>query len=166
MSFGLSCGLPIFPNVTEKPAYVQLLEQKLDISINDSQQIAFTACRTTGVQLSNGQTVAYDHVVTNLGGGYDTNQFQFSAPLSGLYQFTVTVMSGMNTIIHLRIVKNGSELVKVFSTGHWDETGTNVVNVHLHKNDRVWVQAMDTSSSLEGGFGYNCFSGNLIQADV
>ncbi|KAK3104186.1 hypothetical protein FSP39_025114 [Pinctada imbricata] len=74
-------------------------------------------------------------------------------------------MARVSSEIHVHIVKNGAELVKIYSAPAISESGSNEVNVQLEKNDMVWMQNMDTGVRLQPGL-WNCFSGALLNADV
>jgi hypothetical protein len=60
--------------------------------------------------LSGGETIIWNLVYHNVGGGYDSSDGLFTAPVSGYYSFTVWGMTSGNTsgVIELQFQKNGS----------------------------------------------------------
>jgi hypothetical protein len=102
--------------------------------------IGFTARLTTGAYLGDGQTVKYDNVITNYGGGYNRWTGHFTAPRKGLYQFTFSIMCPPGKHTSLVMVKNGKGVVVVYSDGHGYDTDTEAVAVVLRRGDSVWMK--------------------------
>ena len=92
----------------------------------------------------------------------------FIAPVPGTYQFFTTIMSeNNNDYIETEIVKNGSQLVEMYSGGSTGyDSSSNMVNVYLQKGDHVWVRvhgAYSNTFKIHGGF--STFSGYLLRMD-
>lgn len=64
--------------------------------------------------------------------------------------------------IHLQLVQNGKELVRLW-TGGGDsyELASHTINVRLDKHDRIWVQNLH-QASVYASEKYNIFSGVLL----
>ncbi|XP_021359604.1 cerebellin-2-like [Mizuhopecten yessoensis] len=115
------------------------------------------------LQLGEHQTLEFDHVVTNVGNGYDSRHGHFTAPVAGLFSFTSTVLlsSSNNHLMQLNIVKNGVDIGHLFSYSALDK-GTRTVVLQLSVGDMVWVRNRDNNSPEIFGLGYTTFSGFLI----
>ncbi|VDI79696.1 Hypothetical predicted protein [Mytilus galloprovincialis] len=120
-----------------------------------------------GENLGIGQTVLFEHVITNIGGGLDPNTSIFKAPITGVYHFDAIVMSHHGE--DMEIVKNGNGLVRLYS-GNGDTWGVGMQSVVIQMNagDDVWVRVLDIPSFNDGNirvFGslWSSFSGFLVQ---
>ena len=51
--------------------------------------MAFSAGLTHNMNISHAETVVYDKVFTNIGGGYNNNTGIFNVPTAGIYAFQV-----------------------------------------------------------------------------
>ncbi|XP_071147490.1 uncharacterized protein [Mytilus edulis] len=116
-----------------------------------------------------GQTVLFEHVITNIGGGFDQNTGTFKAPITGVYHFDVIVMSHSGEDMETEIVKNGQTLVRLYS-GNGDTWGVGMqaVVVQMNVGDDVWVRVYDYPLINSGNvrvFGrlWSSFSGFLLQ---
>ncbi|XP_060678230.1 complement C1q tumor necrosis factor-related protein 3-like [Hemiscyllium ocellatum] len=86
--------------------------------------------------------ILYDQVTVNQGQGYDPATGTFSAPVTGIYQFTYSLLGktdSLDTAIHL--VVNQERVNYIHSVLKADQAQTASVTVILSLNvgDRVWV---------------------------
>ncbi|CAC5418822.1 C1QL [Mytilus coruscus] len=116
-----------------------------------------------------GQTVSFEHVITNVGGGFDPNTSTFKAPIAGVYHFDVIIMSHYGEDMETEIVKNGKTLVRLYS-GNGDTWGVGMqaIVVQMNAEDDVWVRVYNNSGINNGnvriyGFLWSSFSGFLLQ---
>ncbi|KAK7506692.1 hypothetical protein BaRGS_00002167 [Batillaria attramentaria] len=101
------------------------------------------------------QTLVFDRVDLNQGGDYDKDTGFFTAPVSGLYQFS------------LHILKNGGEIAEVEASGDdkYLDRSSNTVLVQLHAGDKIWVRrASGDATEIQGGFRTS-FAGVLLVPD-
>ncbi|OWF49936.1 Complement C1q-like protein 4 [Mizuhopecten yessoensis] len=128
--------------------------------------VGFSASLSTTTALGDSQIVVFDTVVTNDGNGYDTRHGHFTAPVAGLYAFSVTVMCyGDESEIHAAIVRDGQKIGVVFANGNHFDNGSKLVVVRLQAGQMVWVEhTYDPSGNKINGAGYSSFSGFLIRA--
>ncbi|XP_071180307.1 heavy metal-binding protein HIP-like [Mytilus edulis] len=119
---------------------------------------AFTASLTSHKNLGN-EVIIFDKIWLNMGGAYDNDTGVFTAPKTGLYSISTTVMSHHNSDLHCYLWKNNERMVLAFGTDL--STGTLNVVVALKRNDTVYVKHI---SSTENIFGdeRSTFSGYLI----
>ena len=133
------------------------------------EEVGFTARLSTHLKsLGKDRPIRFDYVVSNIGSAYDIITGVFIAPVPGTYMFYTTVMSEYNNeFIETEIVKNGAQLVELYSgaPNGFDSSG-NMVIVPLNKGDHVWVKVHGANSntfSIHGGF--STFSGFLLRLD-
>jgi hypothetical protein len=128
--------------------------------------IAFTACLGSSPKvLGPHQAVEFDHVILNEGGAYDPRHGVFRAPVSGVYQFTLTFLNDAAHAAYIEIVKEGAQLAFSFSKNGDYNTGTIQVNIRVNAGQDVWCRSAYPSGSnsyLHPTGGYSCFSGHII----
>lgn len=102
----------------------------------------FSSCCTR--KFVAGQTVIYNLVLYQVGGGYDISTGIFTAPRAGLYIIHSTVASDRRESFWSRIVINGS--VKAGMMAYNDaniniyQSASNLIVQQLQVGDRVWIQ--------------------------
>lgn len=125
--------------------------------------MAFTATLSqTDKTLGYHQTVEYDHVITNLGNGYDPRHGHFTCPVKGLYLFAVTVLSSSrgSHALYTEVVKNGNRVTRLYNTITEASSTTSVFLITLEVGEMVWVRSLN--SEIIHGYGYDSFAGTLI----
>lgn len=70
--------------------------------------------------LHHNQRIEYDHVITNIGEGYD-NSGKFTAPVDGVYSFTLTYMTKKGAKAYIGGFVDGKQIVW---TGMHDQSAT------------------------------------------
>ncbi|CAG2244954.1 C1QL [Mytilus edulis] len=104
----------------------------------EKERPAFTASLTSHKNLAGYEVVIFDKIWLNMGGAYDNDTGVFTAPKTGLYSISTTVMSYTNSNLHCDLWKNNEKLVRAFGTKY--STGTLNVVVALKKSDTVYVK--------------------------
>lgn len=113
-------------------------------------------------ELGHTETIVFDIVRTNNGGHYDPSTGKFTAPVSGTYQFTATILSGYDEAIETMLVVNDSEIARIFSGGYLSQgSGSNSIIVNLNKGDTVAVQVFYSQGDYISG-QWSSFSGHLL----
>ncbi|XP_063413026.1 complement C1q subcomponent subunit C-like [Mytilus trossulus] len=104
-----------------------------DIETKPSQResVAFSVTRTTDTQLSPLQTLVFDKVYLNEGGGYNAHTGLFTAPVNGIYYFAVTFMAQSGNT-HLLLLKNNHEIARGYGDSTYD-IGSIVSSAYLKK---------------------------------
>ncbi|KAL3852115.1 hypothetical protein ACJMK2_015798 [Sinanodonta woodiana] len=133
---------------------------------NNTSPFAFSAALSSTISnLGQRQQVVFDKVINNVGNGYDARHGTFTAQVTGVYEFSVTVLSSGGNFIGAEIVKNGEPVAKA-RTGDasYYTMGTSIVTLQLQKGDDVWVDHIsETDSNKLEGQSFTTFSGYLIQ---
>jgi len=164
---------------TLAPTSVQLLTGNVArLTVNSSgyvttpSQVAFVAGLTTGQSLTQGvyQTLVPNFTSRNQGGGYNTSSGVFTAPVAGMYLFTLVtlfypVASGSN--MDTRYLINGSTPTNITSFQGTAPPGQHCNRelsfiVYLSASDTFQLQA---NSSVTGASFYGtqtAYSGMLI----
>ena len=130
--------------------------------------VAFSAKLTTDVNLGQDQTVAYNNVITNVGGAYDLNTGYFTSLVKGVYIFSASIFTLPDHQVHLHMVRNGKVITSLFSQNTGWDLGSQTIIVILEEGDIVWVKHDSTRHHDVAGKStitksYNTFSGALLQ---
>lgn len=83
----------------------------------------------------------YDHVITNIGEGYDTNTGKFTAPVDGVYSFTWTYMTRKGAKVYIGGFVDGKQIVWTCmfeQTAAWASTTGNLV-IRMKKGSQFWT---------------------------
>ncbi|XP_063427138.1 uncharacterized protein LOC134710679 [Mytilus trossulus] len=131
--------------------------------------IGFTAVIGTHKEhLAIHQTIIFENVQTNEGFGYNSSSGVFKASVSGLYYFSVVIMSHATEDIETEIVKNGFPIASTYSgdSTTWN-AGTQSTVLHLNVGDSVYIRIYNNPTVNDGnvrvfGYGWSSFSGVRI----
>ncbi|XP_063416512.1 complement C1q-like protein 4 [Mytilus trossulus] len=141
------------------------LKYELDSAKNKRQLgegIGFYARRKQSGALGAQQTIVFEHIHENHGNGYDSRQGHFTAPVSGLYQFSTTIYSMDNYGVHCEMVKNGQNLGQLLAPVPGYASSTLNVVIYLSVGDHVWVRHLGSAIERLNANDYSSFSGFLI----
>ena len=83
--------------------------------------------------------VVFDHVTTNAGNGYDATSGIFTAPTTGYYSISASLISWHNS--RFFVMLNDKSVEYLASLGHWMADSA-TVNLKLAEGDRVWIEAI------------------------
>jgi hypothetical protein len=113
------------------------------------------------------QPVVFETVKFNAMNVYNLHDGIFTAPVSGTYVFSWTIMTHGDALQYFNLVVDGQYYAHVHSAVTYS-TNTNVVVMHLDAQNEVWIAAEPNSadthpiSTVHGG-GYSTFSGWLLE---
>nr|KAG5706009.1 hypothetical protein BaRGS_028118 [Batillaria attramentaria] len=175
--------LPLEGVVQQQAATIQTLQADLNAVKNklsvvetglqkevQHKQVAFHVHFTGGwVILQTGQhgTLKFNAVVSNVGGGYNTESGMFTAPFSGTYLFLLGAMPDSSSG-ELAIMKTGRQTLALTfgeqagAIQHLRDTAQ--AAVHLSQGEQVWVEHHYGSTSYRE-YWATVFTGVLVQAD-
>ncbi|XP_042368267.1 complement C1q-like protein 3 [Plectropomus leopardus] len=109
-------------------------------------------------------TLVYKRVITNIGNAYSEFTGIFTAPVAGVYYFTIFHHAGGGPGTELFLYKNSQHIVttqdhpSVHETAH---NGGNAVFLQLYQGDQVYVR-MGANSHIYGSNYHTTFSGFLV----
>jgi len=123
-----------------------------------SDKIAFHASLSTNIPgTTSGQTIVFNQVDTNLGGGYSGTTGVFTAPVSGTYVFSLTFFMSYSSSYarygELYIMQNNVQSIRVFVdlySGANQGTASGTTVLSLNKGDQVYVQAGNADMYIVG----------------
>ncbi|XP_061187002.1 complement C1q-like protein 4 [Saccostrea echinata] len=130
-----------------------------------TKQVGFTAGIPSQSSFWTGDVLIFSNVITNIGGGYNSNTGIFTAPVAGMYQFFVNICSYASKTTSYYIVLNGISKVTALSqsSNHAPyQTGTNMLLVRLEQGDKVWIKRRSGSGYYSSSPPFTTFSGFLI----
>ena len=138
------------------------------VSDNTIPTIVFNAHAVTSTYASNGQTLVFRTIDSNIGNAYSSSTGKFTAPVNGTYTFTVTLCANNRNTGQFNLVLDGSTVTELYLykySGHATQSAT--VSVYLKQGQKVWVQSASSCSSsypclYSTGSCENRFSGSLI----
>ena len=125
--------------------------------------MAFTARLSVNTpKLQHGQDIVFDNVLLNLGNGYHKQHGAFIAPVSGVYSFSVSLLS-VSPHCHAKLVKDGQILAMLdFSdTTKYIQSSQGVI-VELNAGDDVSVKEANYTDCVYNGLYFSRFSGFLL----
>jgi len=130
--------------------------------------VAFSAKLTTDVNLGLDQTVAYNKVITNVGGSYDPQTGYLTSLVKGVCIFSASIFTLPDHQVHLHMVRNCNVITSLFSQNTGWDLGSQTIIVILEEGDIVWVKHDSTRHHDVPGkstITNSCstFSGALLQ---
>nr|KAG5686617.1 hypothetical protein BaRGS_006291 [Batillaria attramentaria] len=135
-----------------------------------SSAVAFSARfaddnQDNGIALGHHSVLRFDHVITNIGNGYNPQTGIFTAPVSGVYVFFLSFMSVYNKgYVMLVIDKHGEELDTAYANDKTKyDQGSTEVTTHLTVGEKLWVR-QQLGTAVRGST-WTIFTGYLIHED-
>ncbi|XP_062584987.1 uncharacterized protein LOC134246625 [Saccostrea cucullata] len=85
--------------------------------------------------------VIFDHVISNIGSGYDNSSGIFTVPTTGFYVFSWSIET-FGQLTECVLLKNGLQIgtSKSDQASSYYDTTTSFAVVHLTINDKVWIK--------------------------
>lgn len=125
-------------------------------------QVAFHAVlTTTSVSVSSDDTIKFNNVITNVGGGYNRSTGIFTAPVAGYYEFIVTIMAQSGNSFISKVLINGSDYYcHAYGSSRSQSQGMCDLILYLYQGSTARVTTY--SGSALYGNGFSSFSGHLI----
>ncbi|XP_053397480.1 complement C1q tumor necrosis factor-related protein 3-like [Mercenaria mercenaria] len=115
-------------------------------TVNEEPVAFFATLRKHMVNTGVHQVIPFENVITNVGNGYNPHAGDFRAPATGIYIFSVSLMTYHDsTSGDYAIRRNGTVVSSMYLRG---ETGSQTVVYELNKGDDIAViciQAKDES---------------------
>lgn len=110
--------------------------------------------------------VQFTSIMTNTGNHYNSSNYRFTAPTTGVYKFSARIMKAQDATVDFHFRVNGSQVGdNIYDTA----TATNQLNSgtanmvrHLNSGDYVQVYSASTSGTNWIHAGHREFSGYLI----
>ncbi|XP_060082085.1 complement C1q-like protein 4 [Ylistrum balloti] len=118
-------------------------------------------------QLTDHQTVIFNHVQTNQGAGYNVTTGRFTCPQHGIYQFasTTSIPSKALGTIDCEMVRDRIQIGRLHANTKGVDQATQVVVVECRVGQQVWIRHLhraNDTATLIGVTYLPSFSGHLI----
>ncbi|XP_033746426.1 complement C1q-like protein 2 isoform X1 [Pecten maximus] len=129
-------------------------------------QVSFYARLSTSFSnVTEGEGIIFQTIITNDGLGYSGSSGIFTCPVEGMYVFSVTIVTIQNKLLECSLEKNGRMVGRVYSgVEHFHNSGSMTVILHLNAGDHVNVHVyrsfQETGAILSAI--YTTFSGFLL----
>ena len=128
-------------------------------------KVAFNAYTTSNGNYGVDQVVKFPNVLLNEGGGYDKNTGVFTAPVGGLYQFSVHICNHPRHYMVVAIVHGDT---KIAITAEYENTNESCSSVMapliMKKGERVHIKSTYAHSKLRADSAHRwpSFTGVLL----
>ena len=119
--------------------------------------------------LSGNQTIIWNLIYHNVGGGYNSSNGLFTAPVSGYYHFTVWGMTSSNTsgVVEFQFEKNGSTVQQRpygnAGSNYGNATGSIIEYLNIGDTMSIFL-TNSTTMYAASGQSYNGFSGFYLSS--
>ena len=154
--------------------YFSHINIHLPLFLLGQSRVAFTAQISLEGAMSDikrNQTIVFDLVEYNMGGGYDPTTGKFKSQISGTYVFFFNILTRPHMRLGVDLTINGETRSACAYSGadpNFSVNGSNMVVVHINKGDEVWVRAHKSRDPPPGvmlsSFA-NSFAGFLLYED-
>ncbi len=142
----------------------------IPLCIADTRHIFFSVAASTTNDYSVGDTIRYDHIFSNIGGGWSDTSHHFRCPVTGYYMFTVSMYKHWDSSYNydceatLDISGNRMFLVRVFDVNH---TGVRYASsgqaiLPCTEGHQVYMKMVGSCRLFDNSFRRNLFSGFLL----
>jgi len=167
---------PLQAMLTQQAAIIAQLQARIDAldayKAANSQQVAFNA----NLALSDrndthpdSNVIKFNRMDINIGNAYDPYTGIFTAPVAGLYLFSVKVFHAPPGHLHVQLVKEHEIEADLEANGddpNGRDSATADAVLHLDAGQKVWLQFAAASNTGFGGSHHtNTFLGALMKAD-
>lgn len=126
---------------------------------------AFGASTGIHKNLAEYEIVKFEKVWTNIENCYDHYTGVFTAPRTGVYQFSCTAMTDHNRALRLYLYKNELQTVSLYPGSSGYNMGTLSMVLELTRGDKVYIKhanGPEVSLYSEKGSHFTMFSGYMI----
>ncbi|KAH3739959.1 hypothetical protein DPMN_046651 [Dreissena polymorpha] len=126
--------------------------------------IAFTVVKTkTQSSVEINQNIQFDKVILNDGGGFHVYHGIFSAPVSGYYIFSTSIMHPDTAqSLHAGIMHNGNVIAIAGSTKNiWNQAAQTVV-LKVSAADEIWIKNLNYEHVSVYVGSFSTFTGVLL----
>ena len=113
-----------------------------------SEEVAFSVhiqVSDTTTSMTKGNIVIFNEIVTNLGDGYNKDSGSFTAPVSGVYSFSLYFMTSNTAWSYLGIYVNGESQCNVAGHSAYGVSGCSVIK-EIKTGDVVNVRVANSAT--------------------
>ena len=110
-----------------------------------------------------GPTVLFPVVLTNIGGGYNPTTSKYTCPVTGVFFFSVAIMSRYGYLANPYLVVDGVWTVRPYADGREGSQhghSSNMMVMECNKGQKVWVEGV--GDLFDDASNYSTFTGILL----
>ena len=124
--------------------------------------IAFHAMMSDDLVSNIGETVVFDHEITNIDKAYNRHTGHFTAPYDGLYFFTVSFLKRYSSNLTLSMLVNNRAISRGHATNSTSGAATGSMNaaIFLKKGYVVRIIGSSVNARIHGDWTY--FTSHII----
>ena len=130
-----------------------------------AQTFAFTVYLNDHTTVEKGSTVKFDGIISNVGNHYNPVTGHFTCPQTGVYAFSLNIMSHNFKQAYVHLVKEGQTINLALANNPWEK------GLHIHSASfaalqcqtalRMWVEGYQIQSVIYG-HKFSTFSGHFL----
>lgn len=130
--------------------------------------VGFTAALGKDETYPNGARIEFPQVISNHGGAYVPQNSEFICPVRGMYQFTISIVSGYRANMEVGLFVNNGRRVSVRcdarDQGSVHAHCTNTVVIECQPSQKAWAQCLrDSGCPIHDNQNrFTTFSGVLL----
>ncbi|VDH97313.1 Hypothetical predicted protein [Mytilus galloprovincialis] len=131
-------------NLDDKPRVSRLLTDSVPVL---PSSVAFYVQLSTSEQnIGKHHPIVFDHVILNVGTGYNKHSGTFTAPTSGIYVFTFTLFPSRGGSMAVNIFKNSEVIAQSYTQMRTDtfSATTPIAVIDMNVGDIVFVRSSST----------------------
>ncbi|XP_064611580.1 complement C1q-like protein 4 [Liolophura sinensis] len=135
-----------------------------EVYVNPQDAVATSVVRTTDQYFYKPAPVAFDNIITNINGGYNTEYGVFTAPVPGIYSINYHVQSkkGSTKEAHVDLTQNGEVVNSAKAEGDC-VTASNSAALYLDQFDQLSVVGREGTIIGCENNGFCSFSVSLVK---
>ncbi|XP_026060801.1 complement C1q tumor necrosis factor-related protein 6-like isoform X1 [Carassius auratus] len=163
----------LYPLLAELSSTLQSLKASLEqeqFRRKEEHNVAFSASlgnRGDVGPFNTDVTLVYQNVFVNAGSHYNTGTGIFTAPVKGVYFFSLSGHNKTTKPMGLRLFKNGSQMTIIYNYALSDagiryETLSNSITLMLEKGDQVSVHLLANTWVFDNTDNLTLFTGHLV----
>ncbi|XP_064596466.1 complement C1q-like protein 4 [Liolophura sinensis] len=137
---------------------------QLEVYVNPQDAVATSVVRTTDQYFYKPAPVGFDHIITNINGGYNKEYGVFTAPVPGIYSVNYHVQSkkGSTKEAYVDLTQNGQVVNSAKAEGNC-VTASNSAVLYLDQFDRLSVNGREGTIIGCKNNGFCSFSVSLVK---
>ncbi|XP_026060800.1 complement C1q tumor necrosis factor-related protein 6 [Carassius auratus] len=163
----------LYPLLAELSSTLQSLKSSMEqeqFKRKEEYNVAFAATlgnRGDVGPFNTDVTLVYQKVFLNAGSRYNTGTGIFTAPVKGVYFFSLSGHNKTTKPMGLRLIKNGEPLIILYNHPLTDagiryETLSNSITLMLEKGDQVFVRLLANTWVFDNTDNLTLFTGHLV----
>ncbi|XP_064595743.1 complement C1q-like protein 4 [Liolophura sinensis] len=137
---------------------------QLEVYVNPQDAVATSVVRTTDQYFYKPTPVGFNHIITNINGGYNKEYGVFTAPVPGIYSVNYHVQSkkGSTKEAHVDLTQNGQVVNSAKAEGNCVAASNSAV-LYLDQFDRLSVNGREGTIIGCKNNGFCSFSVSLVK---